>query len=385
MLRRRSIRLRILMLVLIPVVALAGLYGVVLDLTAGHLITLVRAARLQQALGNPTSAVQDALAAELATALEYLDSPGRPGARAALVAQEHRTDAAIAAYGRAASAAAQSASPGERSALSVFGADLAHLGALRSSVLGLRADTTGTAGAYANAISDGNNVLIQAILPLVTDTSSGIEAVNLVTLNASLQTMEEEYALVRADLMAHSISTADQQLVAELSVQRQELWDQAFPGLDPRYQALRRAAPKRALATIDTMEARVMSSLPSDHRIPVRSWDSTVTAYIGGIRGALRRVGAGLEAADRAQAQAYLLRLILTGAIGLAAILLAVGIAALVARRLLRQLDDLRASALDLASKGLPEAIENLRLSENLRADAELPLLRTGSDEFGEV
>ncbi len=386
MLRRRSIRLRILMLVLIPVVALAGLYGVVLDLTAGHLITLVRAARLQQALGNPTSAVQDALAAELATALEYLDSPGRPGARAALVAQEHRTDAAIAAYGRAASAAAQSASPGERSALSVFGADLAHLGALRSSVLGLRADTTGTAGAYANAISDGNNVLIQAILPLVTDTSSGIEAVNLVTLNASLQTMEEEYALVRADLMAHSISTADQQLVAELSVQRQELWDQAFPGLDPRYQALlRAAAPKRALATIDTMEARVMSSLPSDHRIPVRSWDSTVTAYIGGIRGALRRVGAGLEAADRAQAQAYLLRLILTGAIGLAAILLAVGIAALVARRLLRQLDDLRASALDLASKGLPEAIENLRLSENLRADAELPLLRTGSDEFGEV
>src|SRR5579875_3196291 len=113
MLRRRSIRLRILMLVLIPVVALAGLYGVVLDLTAGHLITLVRAARLQQALGNPTSAVQDALAAALA----YLDSPGRPGARAALVAQEHRTDAAIAAYGRAASAAAQSASPGERSAL----------------------------------------------------------------------------------------------------------------------------------------------------------------------------------------------------------------------------------------------------------------------------
>ena len=72
MLRRRSIRLRILVLVLVPVIALIGLYSVVLDLTVGQLFSLRQATTVRQQITSPTTALQAQLATERWLALRFL-------------------------------------------------------------------------------------------------------------------------------------------------------------------------------------------------------------------------------------------------------------------------------------------------------------------------
>src|ERR1700747_1332764 len=93
MLRRRSIRLRIVVLVLVPAAALLGLYAEVLNLTLSHLLTLRQEAAIRQAVTLPVVNVQSQLFRERTLAAQYLADPGMGFAQ--LQTQEHNTDVAI--------------------------------------------------------------------------------------------------------------------------------------------------------------------------------------------------------------------------------------------------------------------------------------------------
>ena len=58
MLRRRSIRLRIIVLVLVPVAGLIGLYAEVLNLTLGKVLTLRQEASIRELVALPVADVQ---------------------------------------------------------------------------------------------------------------------------------------------------------------------------------------------------------------------------------------------------------------------------------------------------------------------------------------
>ncbi len=75
MLRRRSVRMRIVVLVLVPVVALIGLYGVVLSLTLGSLFSFQQGSRVGNEVTTPVSNVQLQVSVERALALQYLADP----------------------------------------------------------------------------------------------------------------------------------------------------------------------------------------------------------------------------------------------------------------------------------------------------------------------
>jgi hypothetical protein len=75
MLRRRSIRTRITVLVLVPVIALICLYVVALSLTLSSYLSLLRAASVRNAVTNPITNVQLQLSTERGLALQYLADP----------------------------------------------------------------------------------------------------------------------------------------------------------------------------------------------------------------------------------------------------------------------------------------------------------------------
>ena len=85
MLRRRSIRLRIIVLVLVPVVTLLGLYAEILNLTVNNLLTLRQEAAIRQLVALPVSDVQNQLGKERTLALEYLARPGNARTTAGFV------------------------------------------------------------------------------------------------------------------------------------------------------------------------------------------------------------------------------------------------------------------------------------------------------------
>jgi hypothetical protein len=383
--RRRSVRVRILVLVLIPVVALVALYGVVVSLTLGQLLALRQAADVRAAITIPTTKVQLALAAERRIAVAYLAGPGNPEPPTAMAIQQGATDAAVAAFDHAVARTLPGAGSPERRAILTFQQALSTLASSRAYVASRRLTANDAADTYSSIISAGNNVLTQAILPLVSG-AFGTQALDVVSLDESLQATMEEGDLVSADLAVGSFSAADMTLISTLAGSRHQLFVEAYPGLDP---ALKHdvvaAIPTAAAFQLSAMEAQIEAGGRAALRVPPRAWSGAETGYVNGFRRAIVNADQTLQAAAQNQADSVLLRLVLGGVGGLLAIGVAIGVAIVVSRGLLRQLSDLRLGALDLASRGLPTAIARLRAGDDLPDEPQPVLLDASSDEIGEV
>jgi hypothetical protein len=383
--RRRSVRVRILVLVLIPVIALVALYGVIVNITLGDLLSLGQAAGVRDALTNPTTNVQRQLAAERSIAVAYLAGIGHAEPPTSLAIQQHATDLAVQSFDHAAARVLGRANVPLRRAILSFRRQLWALSELRALVASQRLTPNDAAGSYSAMVGSGDNVLTQSILPLVSN-AAGTQALDVVSLDQSLQAMLEEGDVVKADLTARSFSANDLTLINSLANSRRQLWDQALPGLDPVLQrAMVAVIPGSAAFRLTSMEQQIALGLRSALRVPVRTWDTAETAYVAGFRRALARAGNTLQADASGQSDSVLLRLILGGIGGLLVIALAVGVAIFVSRGLLLQLTDLRMSALDLASRGLPGAIARLRAGEDPEEEPRALLLEASPDEIGEV
>src|ERR1700689_2938647 len=186
MLRRRSVRLRIIVLVLVPVIALIGLYGLVLTLTMGNYLSLRQAEGVRAQVTIPVSNVQLDLSKERLIALQYLADPSHDEL-GQLLAQEAKADGAITTFSATSAHVVTHASIGERRAIRTWSSELATLRELRATVVSLAMSRGAAAGSYSTIITGGNNVLNQAILPLLASPGV-IQANNIVILDESLQT-----------------------------------------------------------------------------------------------------------------------------------------------------------------------------------------------------
>jgi len=92
-LHRRSIRLRIFVLILIPLLSLIGLYVFVASITVGDAVNEARASSLKNDTGVPVGTFEAQVDAERRVAMIYLAAPA-PQFLAALDAQEAKTDQA---------------------------------------------------------------------------------------------------------------------------------------------------------------------------------------------------------------------------------------------------------------------------------------------------
>src|SRR5215469_14357904 len=92
-LRHKSIRFRVFLLVLVPLVATIGIYGYAVAGQFGTAVGLSNAGKVSGATIDPISKASQALAAERDAAVYYLVVPSDQ-ARAALQKQEAATDKA---------------------------------------------------------------------------------------------------------------------------------------------------------------------------------------------------------------------------------------------------------------------------------------------------
>lgn len=384
MLRRRSIRMRMLVLVLVPVVALIGLYAVALSLTLSNFLSLNQAAEIHSELTNPITNVQQQLTKERGLALQYLADPTH-FRLALLLGQEPKTDAAVNGYLGAARRTDPSAGIGEQRASKKWAADLGTLRALRPSVESLNLSLAQAAASYSSLVAGADVVLTQAVLPILS-TPNLIQANDILTLEESLQAVAEERDVFSADLASRSYPAADSRLIFELIVQRRELWNQATPSMDKPYQEFFAAdIPASTTAALTRLENRVLAGPRKAMGISAREWLSVNTAYAAGFRKALDSSSTAIQDTGSAQARGDLIQLLLIGGLGLVAIAAAIAVAAILSRALLQQLDDLRLSALDLSSVRLPAVLTRLRSGEEIDVGTETPQLDPGANELGQL
>jgi signal transduction histidine kinase len=387
-LRHRSIRLRIFLLVAVPILSLIGLYVFAATITASDALNLARSRTLKDTIGTPTGNLEAQIDVERLTAVSYLAAPV-PSNLAALRAQEAKTEQAQKAFTDAvhSTATTSSAVPAEKQAIAVLLKDTAGLPTLRSEIASLTISRPRAISAYATINYAADDVLNQAILqetnvPLVT------QSLTLVRAGKSEELLLEEDGLLIGDAIAHTFSAADRQQFAELVGAHRTIYSQALPDLEPAYRAyFAKDINPQASAALAALENKVIADNHPGRVPPVSlpSWNLAMGAVSVGLSNASTQAATALTMQAQPAANGTFLRLYLVGGLGLLAIVVSVIISVWIGRGLVRQLAGLRRSALELANERLPGLVERLRAGQDVDVGIEAPPLESGGDEIGQV
>jgi signal transduction histidine kinase len=385
-LRSLSIRLRILLLVAIPILSLIGLYAYAATTTASNAINLSRSRTLKDTIGTPTGNFEAQVDAERLLAVAYLAAPV-PSNLATLRAQEAKTDATENAFKNAAANATGNSSAAGRQAIAGLLKVSAGLPALRSQIASVTISRPQAISAYDSVISAADSVLNQTILeennvPLAT------QSLTLVRVGRAEDILLEEDALINGDVIARTFSAADRQQFTLLVGARRAVYAENLQDLEPAYRAyyIRDVNPQ-ALAALTAFENKIIGDNHPGRIPPVSlpDWNLAAGGVSAGMFSASTQAATELTVRAQPVANATFLRLYLVGGLGLLAVILSIIASIWIGRGLVGQLAELRRSALDLANNRLPSVVERLRGGQDVDVSAEAPPLESSPDEIGQV
>ena len=385
-LRSLSIRLRILLLVAIPILSLIGVYAFAATTTASDAINLSRSRTLKDTIGTPTGNYEAQVDTERLLAVAYLAAPV-PSNLATLRAQETRTEGTENAFKKAVGNVIGNASPGVKQAIASLIKVSAGIPALRSQIASLAVTRPAAISAYDNVINAADTVLNQTILQ---ENNVGVatQSLTLVRVGRAEDILLEEDALINGDSIARTFSVADRQEFTQLVGARRAVQAENLQDLQPIYRAYyTKDMNPQALASLTAFENKIMGVNHPGHvpPVPLADWNLAAGAVSGGMFKASEQAATELTVRAQPVANATFLRLYLVGGLGLLAVILSIIVSFFMGRGLVRQLAALRRSALDLANNRLPSVVERLRAGQDVDVSAEAPPLESSLDEIGQV
>ena len=277
-LRLRSIRTRIFLLVLLPVLSLIALYGFATFLTARGALNLGQASTIKSATGEPIGAFLSQIDAERPLALVYLSAPTGSNL-AVLQVQQNKTTAATAALSNALNSpdTMNNATPAEKQAIATLLTDVKSLPGLRAQVRSQIISKSRALDAYNVLVSDAYSALDQAILEQ-TDAALVTQAEAFVRMGRAEDLMLQESAIISSDLAARSFPAADRQQFTQLVGARRALYSQTLPALQPSYRAyyIHDISPQASTA-LTSLENKLMSDTRVASPPPVlpQAWEAS--------------------------------------------------------------------------------------------------------------
>jgi signal transduction histidine kinase len=387
--RLRSVRTRILLLVLVPVLSLVGIYAFAISTTARDAVNLAKANTVKNTVGDPVAAFMAQVTTERTLAILYMSAP--TGANLAkLELQETKTNTATSNLHTTltSSTTVANASPAEKQAIAALLRDVATLPSLRAQVAAQIIPSSRAFGEY-NAMVQGANQVLSAAIRQQNNATLVSQALAFVRMNQSGDLLAQENTLLTAGLASGHFSPSQLQQFTQLVGARRAFYSLTLPDLDPRYRAyyLRSLSPG-ALASLTSLENTVVSSRPGTlPPVSPIAWQQAVGSVGTGLSTAGLQAGDALTSQANDQSSATYLRLILLGGLGLLAIVVSIALSVWIGRRLVRELSDLRQSALELANERLPDVVTRLAAGEqvDVAEQSALPSTVATSDEVGQV
>ena len=368
----RSVRARILVLVLVPVLSLFGLYLFSTGIAGKDALNLARARALKTATSAPVSNFLGQLDTERVFSATYLSAPS-PGNLAKLRAQEAATEHVTSALRAALTSGStlSNAPPGVRQASATLLHDAAGLPALHASI-GARTVSRAQALATYNKLINDSYLLLNQVILTETSTPIAAQALALERIAKSGELLQQENVLVVGDMAGRRFPPADQHEFTKLAGARATLYDQTLPELDPSDRAIyQRDVSPAAYAGLTALENTVIGSKHSRLPPPVApgDWGRAVQGVSLGLERAGTQAASALEQQAEHQARVTDLRLLLSGGIGLLAVIISIIVSLLAGRGLVRELQGLRRSALDLADRRLPRMVDQLATGHDVKMD----------------
>jgi signal transduction histidine kinase len=389
-LRHTSIRLRMFLLVSVPMLALIGVYAYAVAGQLGTAEGLANAGKVTGTTITPLREAMIALNAERNGATDYLVAQSSP-ALSAYQQDEAATDRAF----RVVETVTRSgpvttnASPLEKAAAATFIKDYkGPLQALRAEVASGSIARTAAINAYSAVMADGLGVGEQAIQQTYVSQSLATTARQEVNLYADEMLVLEETDIYSGDVAAGSMPAADQTEFAQLVAVRRYLVQDAVPQLDAEASGLlREEVPASLTAALTSQENAIVGARAIGARppVPLTRWQATAGTYASHLAVVLAKSPAWIQAQVTASARRALTIFIVAASLGLLAVIASVLFSLLMGRRLLRRLEALRRSALELARRRLPAVMARLRDGDTVDVAAEVPPVGASSDEIDQV
>ncbi|MFE8914715.1 nitrate- and nitrite sensing domain-containing protein [Streptomyces globisporus] len=386
--RGKSIRRKIVALLLVPLVSLTGLWVFATYITGRQADDLMSAGSIVEKVSEPLEDAVRAVQDERRQTLVFLADPRASDALPVLMGQRAATDRIVAEVRE--NARAQDV----RDSLSA--ADSSRLDAILSAVDGLEAlresvekRTIGRAKAldFYNGLVDPSYRFLNGLHTLE-NVSMDKQMRALVGISRAREMLSREDALIASGLIAGRFTTAELRRISGLVAQRELLYEVSLENLP--------AAERRRVAQfwgspdtepLRTAEDALIEVGPTKRpgAVDAERWDEAAVPVLDRLAGDSTEMGNRFQ--DRAQPAAYrvLAQAGIAGILGFLALIVSIFVSVRIGRELVRDLSRLRKDAHEVSGVRLPSVMRRLAAGEQVDVETEAPHLSYEPDEIGQV
>jgi len=383
--RRRSIRFRLLTILLVPVVSLVAIWGFAATVTVSRGLDLLRVSKVFDNVVMPLRSLISSLQQERLLSLVVLGNRhGSLAESAQLHQQRAQTNQALANLERLALAPdVQEVTPElMRWQLNELRDQLNWLSDIRARVDGGHFTRLQTLEAYSTIIEDAQRVTDKLLIVPDLEVIDQVKAANM--LSRSREALSQQAALIAGVVAANRITGEERTAFQQLITQRNLLYGLAFQQFDAElqqpYLELQNSETYTAFEAVERRVARVVRverPLPDE----ARGWRATTDALVQRFDRLSLATNRTLAARAVPAANEIFLQIGITAALGVVALGLSFFISMRFGRRIADELVQLQRSALQLARERLPRVVERLRRGEDVAADGETETLVTSDIE----
>ncbi|MFS2295272.1 MAG: nitrate- and nitrite sensing domain-containing protein, partial [Actinomadura sp.] len=377
--RRRSVRLRITALLLVPLVSLIGLWTFAANITLGDAFDKYDFSTTYEKMGLPGIYLVNHLQAERSLSVVAL-ATGDPEAQKKLAGQRQRVSALEKSFrGTALSPEARDAAEpetGERLAVAIKALDT--LPRLRAEVDSGDVEPLRVINSYSAVLDE----VIKVFNGLVTvnDVAIVTQGRALIGIGNARANMLREDSLVTAAMARNGrLTPAEHTAFVQWAAEGRRQWEAGLADLDDELRApLERLAASDEFKRFRAAETAIVQV--RDDRLPPEAaqWQATTQLLSQAWAQQVTQASLALNEMAEPIGEKIILRLVVVGGFGLLAVVASIVLSLLAARSLSRELRGLQRAALNLAEDRLPRVVARLRRGEEVDVDAEAPPLVIG-------
>ncbi|SEF11412.1 Signal transduction histidine kinase [Streptomyces sp. 2112.3] len=386
--RGKSVRRKIVALLLVPLVSLTALWAFTTYITGREANQLLDVGNVVKNLGYPVEDVIQALQRERRQSLLYLADRRGANALDELHRRTRATDEAVTRLraGIDLRDIREDLSAGNADRMNGVLKGLSTLGALRAQVEDNTVSRDEAMESYNSLVDPGYDFL--SALHALENVEMDKQARVLVNLTRAREAVSREDALMSAVLLSGSMSKRDLRALSDRVAERRVLYSTGLPGLPAKDRALFgdywRSAKARELTSY---EDRVIAAGAQDgpHAVNAERWNTTAGKVLDDLQRMDKDAGDRYQERVAPVAMHVLLKAAIAGVLGFVALLVSVVVSFRIGRRHVRDLIRLRKAAHDVSGVRLPSVMRRLAAGEQVDVETEAPRLAFGPDETGQV
>ncbi|MFJ5778052.1 nitrate- and nitrite sensing domain-containing protein [Streptomyces sp. NPDC093094] len=385
--RGKSIRRKIVALLLVPLLSLTAIWAFATVITGREASRLFSGSSVVEEIGYPAEDTVRVLQEERRQSLAYLADPRASDALAALRRSRAATDRAVAEIRKNAQDPdlLDAVGPDTDERLTTVLDAFDGIDPLRLSVEDGTVDRAHALDLYNRLIDPCYELL--ADLQVLDNTEMDKQYRALVSLSRARELLSREDALLGSALVVGEVTRAEARDISDLVAQRSLLYDINLPLLPSserdRFTRFWRNATSAPLRAAEENAVKARSGQPRG--VTVTSWNAAAGNVLDELASLNDQAGNRYQDRVGPIVTGVIVKAVIAGVLGLVALLASLVVSVRIGRGLIRDLRQLRMEAHEASGVRLPSVMRRLSAGEQVDVETEVPRLEYDRNEMGEV